>query len=105
MQRIHLLIPKAERVDIYTLRPDDVVLFVFQGPGIPKMWVGSLGIIVSQVSRSTYKIRYVSQAGSPPRTILRDARHISVIHKADEIPPMSSRFLENKVNMPAWATH
>jgi len=103
VQRIHLLIPKAERVDTDTLQPDDVVLFVFQDPGIPKMWVWRLGIIVSQVSRSTYEIRYVSQVGSPPRTIMRDARHILLIHKADEIPPMSSRFLENRMNMPAWA--
>ena len=105
VQRIHLLIPKAERVDTDTLQPDDVVLFVFQDPGIPKMWVWRLGIIVSQVSRTTYEIRYVSQVGSPPRTIMRDARHISLIHKVDEIPPMSSRFLENRTNMPSWATH
>ena len=97
--RIHLLVPKPVKVDTITLQPDDVVLFVFQDAGIPKMWVWRLGVIVRQVSRSTYEIRYISQAGSPPRLIMRDARHISLIHKADEIPPMSSRFLENRVNM------
>lgn len=103
--RMHLLVPKAENKRTVPLQPDDVVLFVFQDGGIPKMWVWRLGIIVRQVSRSTYEIRYVSQLGSPPRLILRDARHISLIHKADEIPPMSSKFLENRVNMPAWVAN
>jgi len=91
--RIQLLIPKAVRMDNVTLQPDDVVLFVFQDAGMPRMWVWRLGIIVRQVSRSTYEIRYVSQPGSPPRLIMRDARHICLVHKTDEIPPMSARFL------------
>jgi hypothetical protein len=104
-ERIHLLIPKAERRETVTLQPDDVVLFVFQDAGMPRMWVWRLGVIVRQVSRSTYEIRYVSAPGSPPRLILRDARHISLVHKSDEIPPMSTRFLENRLNMPAWAKY
>ena len=103
VQRIHLLIPKAERLMTVALQPEDVVLFVFQDAGIPKMWIWRLGVIVRQVSRSTFEIRYISQPGSPPRLITRDARHICLIHAADEIPPMSSRFLENRQNMPAWA--
>lgn len=101
--RMHLLVPKAEKSERITLQVDDVVLFVFQDAGIPKMWVWRLGVITRQISRSTYEIRYVSQLGSPPRLIQRDARHISLIHKATEIPPMSSRFLENRLNMPVWA--
>jgi len=100
---MHLLVPKAEKSERITLQVDDVVLFVFQDAGIPKMWVWRLGVITRQISRSTYEIRYVSQLGSPPRLIQRDARHISLIHKATEIPPMSSRFLENRLNMPVWA--
>ena len=98
IQRIHLLIPKAARLDAVVLQPDDMVLFVSQDPGIPKMWVWRLGVFVRRVSRSTYEIRYVSQAGSPPRLIMRDACHICLVHKSDEIPPMSSRFLENGMN-------
>jgi hypothetical protein len=74
---------------------DDVVLFVFQDAGIPKMWVWRLGVIVRQVSRSTFEIRYINQPGGMPRLIQRDARHISLIHAVDKLPPMSSRFFEN----------
>ena len=95
MERIHLLVPRAERIDAVALQPDDVVLFVFQDAGIPRMWVWRLGVIVRQVSRTTYEIRYISVPGGPPRLIMRDARHISLVHKSDEIPPMSARFLEN----------
>ena len=98
IQKIHLLIPKAARLDAVVLQPDDVVLFVFQDPSLPKMWVWQLGVIVGWFSQSTYEIRYVSQAGSPPRLIMRDARHICLVHKSDEIPSMSSQFLENGVN-------
>jgi hypothetical protein len=101
--RIQLLVPRAERCEAMVLQPDDVVLFVFQDAALRKMWVWRLGVIVRQVSRSTYEIRYISQPGSPPRLIQRDARHISLIHQSDEIPPMSSKFLENRTNMPAWA--
>ena len=95
VERIHLLVPRAVRIDAVGLQPDDVVLFVFQDAGIPRMWVWRLGVIVRQVSRTTYEIRYISVPGGPPRLIMRDARHISLVHKSDEIPPMSARFLEN----------
>ena len=95
IDRIHLLVPKAARRDTIILQPDDVVLFVFQDAGTHRMWVWRLGIIVRQVSRATYEIRYVSTPGGPPRLIMRDARHICLVHKTDEIPPMSTRFLGN----------
>ena len=95
IERIHLLVPKAERVDALVLQPDDVVLFVFQDAGVHRMWVWRLGVIVRQVSRTTYEIRYISTPGGPPRLITRDARHICLVHKTDEIPPMSTRFLGN----------
>ena len=101
IERIHLLVPKVERRDTVILLPDDVVLFVFQDAGIPRMWVWRLGVIVRQVSRTTYEIRYVSQPGVAPRLIMRDARHICLVHKSGEIPPMSARFLENRLNLPA----
>jgi hypothetical protein len=103
VSRIHLLVPKAEKLDTIALQPDDVVLFVFQDAALFKMGVWRLGIIVRQVSRSTYEIRYISQPGSPPRLILRDARQISLIHKADEIPPMSVKFSDGRLNVPVWA--
>jgi hypothetical protein len=103
VSRIQLLVPKAEKHDTIALQPDDVVLFVFQDAALRKMWVWRLGVIVRPVSRSTFEIRYISQPGSPPRLILRDARHISLIHKSDEIPPMSVKFSEHRLNAPAWA--
>jgi hypothetical protein len=96
-ERIHLLVPKAREVHALTLQVDDVVLFVFQDAGIPRMWVWRLGVIVRQVSRSTFEIRYISQPGGQPRLMLRDARHISLIHAVDELPPMSSRFFEDNM--------
>ena len=95
IDRIHLLIPKAVRVDTVILQPNDVVLFVFQDAGMPRMWVWRLGVVVRQVSRTTYELRYISVPGNPPRLIMRDARHICLVHKSDEIPPMSARFLDN----------
>ena len=95
IDRIHLLIPKAVRVDTVILQPNDVVLFVFQDAGMPRMWVWRLGVVVRQVSRTTYELRYISVPGNPPRLIMRDACHICLVHKSDEIPPMSARFLDN----------
>ena len=95
IDRIHLLVPKAERRDAIVLKPDDVVLFVFQDAGMHRMWVRRLGVVVRQVSRTTYEIWYISVPGGPPRLIMRDALHICLVHKTDEIPPMSTRFLEN----------
>ena len=95
IDRIHLLIPKAVRVDTVILQPNDVVLFVFQDAGMPRMWVWRLGVVVRQVSRTTYELRYISVPGNPPRLIMRDTRHICLVHKSDEIPPMSARFLDN----------
>ena len=66
VERLHLLVPKAVRMDAIVLQPDDVVLFVFQDAGIPRMWVWRLGVIGRQVSRTTYEIRYISVPGAPP---------------------------------------
>ena len=65
VERLHLLVPKAVRMDAIVLQPDDVVLFVFQDARIPRMWVWRLGVIVRQVSRTTYEIRYISVPGGP----------------------------------------
>ena len=94
IDRIHLLIPKAVRVDTVILQPNDVVLFVFQDAGMPRMWVWRLGVVVRQVSRTTYELRYISVPGNPPRLIMRDACHLCLVHKSDESPPMSARFLD-----------
>jgi hypothetical protein len=51
---------------------------------------------IEKRTRSTYKIHYVNQPG---RTlILRAARHSSLVYKTDEILPMSSRCLDDRVN-------
>jgi hypothetical protein len=95
IDRIPLLIPKPEKPLGQSLKPGDVVLFVFQDPGIPKMWQWKLGLIESQRSRSTYEIRYVLNPGGPHKFVCRDLRHITVISRVDEIPPMSSQFIRD----------
>ena len=93
IQRIHHLVPQSKKTPTQQLQSGDVVLFTFQDAGTPIMWTWKLGIIVRQKSRSTFEIRYVNIAGAQPRLISRDLRHICLIHGADEIPPMSNRFI------------
>jgi hypothetical protein len=95
VERIPLLIPKPEKPLGTELKTGDVVLFLFQDPGSPRMWVWKIGIITNKQSRSTYEIRYVSSPGSPARHICRDLRHICLIAGVDEIPPMSKLFYES----------
>jgi hypothetical protein len=56
IERIPLLIPKPKKPLSNSLSPGDVVLFVFQDPGMEKMCQWQLGLIESQKSRSTYDI-------------------------------------------------
>ena len=94
IERLHLLVPQAKKSCAREVVIGDVVLFTFQDPGIPKMWVWKLGIITKKISRSTFEVRYVSKLGSPPRLIQRDLRHICIVHGLDEIPPMSTEFFK-----------
>jgi hypothetical protein len=95
IERIHLLVPAPAKEKQRQLCPGDVVLFVFQDSGMPKMWVWRLGVVVRQVSRSTYELRYVNQGGGKPRLIERDARHISLVYGLDELPPSAPGFFHN----------
>ena len=95
IQRIQHLVPQSKKVPTPEIQNGDVVLFTFQDAGTPRMWTWKLGVIVRQKSRSTFEIRYVNSAGTQPRLISRDLRHICLIHAADEIPPMSTRFVNN----------
>jgi hypothetical protein len=94
IERIHLFIPGPKSGEYRTLAEGDVVLFVFQDAGTPKMWVWRLGVVNRQVSRSTYEIRYSNQQGGRPKLIERDARHISLIYGEGEIPPTSRLFFK-----------
>jgi len=96
VQRIHLLVPQALPSNSRSLQSGDVVLFVFQDGGFPKMWVWKLGVITQQISRSTFEIRYSNQAGGPTKLIQRDARHISLIYGIDEISPTSAQFFGDR---------
>lgn len=96
VDRIPLLVPVAKKMDGREILVDDVVLFLFQDPGTPKMWTWKLGIVTARKSRSTYEIRYVGTAGSTPRLIERSLRQICLIHGVDEIPPMSVIFTDDE---------
>jgi hypothetical protein len=98
VDRIPLLVPKAEKPSGAILKAGDVVLFLFQDPGVPRMHTWKLGVINKQQSRSTYEIRYVTSPGALPKFICRDLRHICVICGVDELPPMSRLYYENQVS-------
>ena len=95
IERIHHLVPQASQQNARDVQVGDVVLFTFLDAGTHKMWEWRLGVITARVSRSTVEIRYVSTLGSPPRKIMRDLRHVSLIHGIDEISPMSTKFWDN----------
>jgi hypothetical protein len=94
IDRIHLLVPKALPSHSHPLNEGDVVVFVFQDAGTPKMWVWRLGVITRQISRSTYEIQYYNRAGGSKRLLRRDARHIALVCSLDEIPPTSTKFFQ-----------
>jgi hypothetical protein len=102
VERIPLLIPKAEKPRDSSLEIGDVVLF--QDPGTPKMWTWKLGIIHSQLSRSTFEIRYVLNPSTGHKFICRDLHHICLM---DELPPMSRLFYEQTetISDPAVSEH
>ncbi len=43
LDRLHLLIPKPERIDDWKIQTGDIILFVFQDAAIPKLGAGNLG--------------------------------------------------------------
>jgi hypothetical protein len=92
VERIPLLIPKAEKPRDSVLEIGDVVLFLLQDPSTPKMWTWKLGIIHQQLSRLTYEIRYVLNPGTGHKFIYRDLHRICLIVGVDELPPMSRLF-------------
>ena len=94
VERIHLLVPSPSTMDRRSLEIGDVVLFLFQDAAIPKLETWRLGVIVRQVSRSTYEIRYSNKVGGKLRLIQRSARQISLIYGESEIPPTSVQFFE-----------
>ena len=94
IERIHLLIPRPVTSNLRTLCSGDVVLFVFQDSVVASKSGWRLGIIVRQISRSTFEIRYSNLIGGRPKLIQRDARHISLIYGVDEIPPTSQYFFK-----------
>ena len=85
-----MLILKAVRLDAV------VVLFIFQDPGISKMWVWQLGVMVRLISRSMYEIWYVS--GTQQTDYERGLPHFLGSQIRQDPPPLYSMFLENGVN-------
>jgi hypothetical protein len=107
VERIPLLIPKAEKPRDSSLEIGDVILFLFQDPGTLKMWTRKLGIIHSQLSRSTFEIHYVLNPGTGHKFICRDLHHICLIVGVDELPPMSRLFYvqTETISNPAVSEH
>ena len=56
LSRLHLLVPKSEKVQDRQVRVNDIVLFVFQDAAIPKLGIWKLGRVVENMSKRTVKI-------------------------------------------------
>ena len=61
-------------------------MFLFTDPNFKKLWIWKIGLVVEQLSRSTYKIRYSGSDGEK-RYVERAARQLSIIVPANQ-PPM-----------------
>jgi hypothetical protein len=84
IDRVHLLVPAADKVKGRLTLIGDVVLFVFSGEGGRGNSVWKLGRVVEIRSDTTILIQY-SLGGITPKTILRSIRSTVLILGADEI--------------------
>jgi hypothetical protein len=83
MDRIHLLVPHARKVEGKQIQLGDVVLFIFQDSPMMKYNVWKLGIVAELISARTVLVRY-SLAGTTQKFIRRSFRHLCIIQPADE---------------------
>jgi hypothetical protein len=83
LDRLHLLIPKSEKIEDRKVKIGDVVLFVFQDAAIPKLGVWKLGRVVELVSTHSVKIMY-TLAGGPKKYLVRSIRQLTVIVGIEE---------------------
>ena len=93
IKRLHLLIPPPIEGKSRQPMAGDVVLFVFTDPNLKKLWVWKLGIVVEQVSRSTYKIRYSGPDGEK-MFVVRAVAQISIILPVGELSVNNPGFLK-----------
>jgi hypothetical protein len=86
LDRLHLLIPKPERIDDRKIQTGDIVLFVFQDAAIPKLGVWKLGRVVELLTAHSVKILY-TLAGGPKKYLVRSIRQLTVIVGVEELHP------------------
>jgi hypothetical protein len=90
LDRLHLLIPKSEKIEDRKVKIGDVVLFVFQDAAIPKLGVWKLGRVVELVSTHSVKIMY-TLAGGPKKYLVRSIRQLTVIVGIEEFNSKTER--------------
>ena len=83
MDRIHLLVPHARKVEGKQIQLGDVVLFIFQDSPMMKYNVWKLGVVTELVSPHSVMVRY-SLAGAGQKFIRRSIRQLCIIQSADE---------------------
>jgi hypothetical protein len=88
LDRLHLLIPKSERIEDRKIQAGDIVLFVFQDAAIPKLGVWKLGRVIELLSAHSVKILY-TLAGGPKKYLVRSIRQLTVIVGVEELHPSS----------------
>jgi hypothetical protein len=89
LDRLHLLVPKSERVEDRKVEVNDIVLFIFQDAAIPKLGVWKLGRVVELVSKHSVKLMY-TLAGGPKKYLIRSVRQLTVIVGVGELGSQSS---------------
>ena len=94
IERIHLLIPPPAKENDRQPELGDVVLFVHQDPNVKKLWTWKLGVIEEKISRSSYRIHYITTETGEPRHVVRAVAQISIIVPVDELPPSHPDFLK-----------
>jgi hypothetical protein len=87
LDRLHLLVPQAGKVEGQRIQLGDVVLFLFQDSPMMKYNVWKLGIVAEMTSERTVLVRYTI-AGGTQKFIRRSIRQLCIVQPADEWEPL-----------------
>jgi hypothetical protein len=86
LDRLHLLVPKSEKIEDRKVQEGDIVLFIFQDAAIPKLGIWKLGRVIEILSPHSVKIMY-TLAGGPKKYLARSIRQLTVIVGVEELRP------------------
>jgi len=95
LERLSLLIPPPSKSSERVPKIGDIVVFVYQDPNLRKLWTWKVGLIVEQLSRSTFRIKYNLAPKCETRTVDRSAAQICVVLPVDELDFSHPQFFDN----------